>query len=448
MLHHQGGMSGILWPRAPWPEAPQLPQPPMPMGIPAFASRTAPKDEASGTIPPPVPARSSTRPLGTSLAEALAGSAVPSLPRAPNFATAACHPAPSAVPTTTVAPPMAAGTLAATSVTGVAAPAAAASMVLTAMGASVTTAPREQEDEPAIEADNPAAPAAAAAAAAAATAALALASPAATVTAADAEPADVPAPAATPPAPATTPATPAAPSGAPASAEGPGDPLAAPELPGPAGDQAFSASTEVTEDLPANGATDEAGGLTGKTRIGRNLFVADGPRVNRERATCPVVAPIGAGRSGPPPAAGATGDAQTLKAAIEAAARAGLHLKELRACSAQAAARHMQHRGPPPDTGSCPATSMVGASAANPSGADTSPRSTEGAPATQGSPRPPPAKLLLTTLQLNDEELTRVLRAALKSRPWLCMPVAETLGTLKPVAPSNVPVVVALPRRT
>jgi len=45
---------------------------------------------------------------------------------------------------------------------------------------------------------------------------------------------------------------------------------------------------------------------------------------------------------------------------------------------------------------------------------------------------PPPAQLLMTTLQLGDEDLTELLRLALEDQPWLRTPVIEALSALKP----------------
>eukprot|EP00931_Biecheleriopsis_adriatica_P040010 TRINITY_DN22889_c1_g1_i1.p1 TRINITY_DN22889_c1_g1~~TRINITY_DN22889_c1_g1_i1.p1 ORF type:complete len:861 (+),score=188.22 TRINITY_DN22889_c1_g1_i1:65-2647(+) len=45
----------------------------------------------------------------------------------------------------------------------------------------------------------------------------------------------------------------------------------------------------------------------------------------------------------------------------------------------------------------------------------------------EGQPNPPPAKLLVRTLQLNDTDITAVLRHALAQRPWLVSPVEQAL---------------------
>jgi len=46
--------------------------------------------------------------------------------------------------------------------------------------------------------------------------------------------------------------------------------------------------------------------------------------------------------------------------------------------------------------------------------------------------RAPPAQLLMSTLQLGDDDLTELLRLSLEDRPWLRTPVAEALSVLKP----------------
>jgi len=54
----------------------------------------------------------------------------------------------------------------------------------------------------------------------------------------------------------------------------------------------------------------------------------------------------------------------------------------------------------------------------------------EGLP--QEENRAPPAQLLMSTLQLGDEDLTELLRRSLEDRPGLRTPVAEALSVLKP----------------
>jgi len=44
-----------------------------------------------------------------------------------------------------------------------------------------------------------------------------------------------------------------------------------------------------------------------------------------------------------------------------------------------------------------------------------------------GKSKLPPAKLLLRTLQLNDDDLSRVLQEALSRRPWLTAPVKQAM---------------------
>lgn len=43
-----------------------------------------------------------------------------------------------------------------------------------------------------------------------------------------------------------------------------------------------------------------------------------------------------------------------------------------------------------------------------------------------------PAQLLISTLQLRDDDLARLLRLSLEDRPWLRTPVSEALSSLKP----------------
>jgi len=43
---------------------------------------------------------------------------------------------------------------------------------------------------------------------------------------------------------------------------------------------------------------------------------------------------------------------------------------------------------------------------------------------------PPPAQLLISVMQLGEEEMTQVLRAALQNRPWLRSLVAVAFGML------------------
>eukprot|EP00434_Breviolum_minutum_P011545 symbB.v1.2.010180.t1/scaffold651.1/size176249/10 len=79
-------------------------------------------------------------------------------------------------------------------------------------------------------------------------------------------------------------------------------------------------------------------------------------------------------------------------------------------------------------TASCPKkTGFVVATAIAAAVVDESEASTFENEGKTGQSKLPPAKLLLCTLQLNDEDLTTVLQEALAQRPWLAAPVKQAI---------------------
>lgn len=212
-------------------------------------------------------------------------------------------------------------------------------------------------------------------------------------------------------------------------------------------------------------------------------FVADGQRIERGRASCTPVAPIGSGRApasavpattaaiASPVATGGTGahakpstpqpvaialteeaaaavacsadsSAPTVAAAAvmaQAVAAAAAAAAVVRGSTGHAADKeaHAEAEGDDTEEGSAIVAEADDdrKTAAAPPGESSGGLDDVQASEALARRRPglqlPPATLLLRTLQLNDEDLTRLLRTALRARPWLEDPVEQALSSLK-----------------
>jgi len=169
---------------------------------------------------------------------------------------------------------------------------------------------------------------------------------------------------------------------------GPGTAPAAPPMVSPAGPAGPPGVPSPHGATPAPGAARRL--EASRQREKAQSFVLDGPAVVRGRNACAPVAPIGAGRNGP-----ANGAAPASTGAEK-----------------EGQGEDDDQEIGPIDAGQAEPEAQLETSSSPP----------------EAAPSMSPEALLHHTLQLDDEELQKLFKAAVNQRPWLCKPLSEALA--------------------